>query len=107
MLTYARFVAMLIWVFLGGAVLRLIKWLSTSVLPPGPVKAAFRWIEEWGVDSICVGLLVAALINIKIIKKKKHTPPCHGKSCSALHRSSCERIAADVCGRMLTYADVC
>jgi hypothetical protein len=63
MLMYARFVAMLIWVFLGGAVLRLIKWLSTSVLPHGPVKAAFRWIEEWGVDSICVGLLVAALIK--------------------------------------------
>jgi hypothetical protein len=76
MLTYARFVAMLIWVFLGGAVLRLIKWLSTSVLPPGPVKAAFRWIEEWGVDSICVGLLVAVLTNMlkkfKKIKKNTH-----------------------------------
>ena len=94
MLTYARFVAMLIWVFLGGAVLRLIKWLSTSVLPPGPVKAAFRWIEEWGVDSICVGLLVAARTNIKIFFFKKKTPPCDGKACSALNR-------------MLTYAEVC
>ena len=50
------FVGMLIWVFLGGAVLRLIKWLSTSVLPPGPLKAAYRWIEEWGLDSISIGI---------------------------------------------------
>jgi hypothetical protein len=55
------FVGMLIWVFLGGAVLRLIKWLSTSVLPAGQIKAAYRWVEEWGFDSVCLGLLIAVL----------------------------------------------
>ena len=55
------FVGMLIWVFLGGAVLRLIKWLSSSVLPPGPIKASYRWMEEWGVDSIAFGCLIATL----------------------------------------------
>jgi len=55
------FVGMLIWVFLGGAVLRLIKWLSSSVLPPGPIKASYHWMEEWGVDSIAVGFLIAIL----------------------------------------------
>jgi hypothetical protein len=51
----------LIWVFLGGAVIRLVKWLSKSVLPPGPIKACYVWIEEWGIDSILLGVIIAVL----------------------------------------------
>ena len=50
---------MLIWVFLGGAVLRLIKWLSKSFLPPGPLKTWYRWMEEWAIDSIILGVAIS------------------------------------------------